>query len=52
MATEKYNLALACDVCKDRNYHFVKGKKRDVKLELNKFCKKCGKMTKHKEVKA
>jgi len=51
MATEKYNYLLACETCKSRNYHFRRGKKRDTKLELKKFCKACGKNTKHKEIK-
>ncbi len=42
---------LACSVCKDKNYIFQRGKKKDYKLEANKFCRKCGKSTAHKESK-
>ena len=40
------------EVRKNKNYYQVRGKKKEYKLELNKFCKKCGKSTKHKEGKA
>ncbi|MFA5162894.1 MAG: 50S ribosomal protein L33 [Elusimicrobiales bacterium] len=52
MATEKYKFLLACETCKNRSYTFRRGKKRETKLELQKFCKTCGKRTKHKETKA
>ncbi len=42
---------LACSVCKDKNYTFQRGKKKDYKLEVSKFCRKCGKSTAHKESK-
>ncbi len=42
---------LACSACKDKNYAFQRGKKKDYKLEVNKFCRKCGKSTAHKESK-
>jgi len=45
-------ITLACGVCKDRNYHFVRGKKRESKLELEKYCRKCRKKTAHKETKS
>ena len=53
MATnERITIALACTTCNNKNYYQVRGKKKDYKLEVNKFCKKCGKSTKHKETKA
>ena len=52
MGTDKINIALSCEVCKHHNYHFGRGTKKDFKLELKKFCKNCGKSTKHKEIKA
>ena len=53
MATnERISIALACTVCKNKNYYQVRGQKKDSKLEVNKFCKKCGKSTLHKETKA
>ncbi|MDR0486445.1 MAG: 50S ribosomal protein L33 [Elusimicrobiota bacterium] len=44
-------ITLACSECKDRNYYFDRNKKQEGKLELKKFCKKCGKRTLHKETK-
>ncbi|WP_428067164.1 50S ribosomal protein L33 [Candidatus Proelusimicrobium volucris] len=53
MATaERLTFVLSCTECKNKNYYFAKGKKKDYKVELNKFCKKCGKQTLHKEGKA
>ena len=48
---KKVSITLACDVCKNRNYHFMRGKKKEFKLELKKFCNTCGKQTAHKETK-
>ena len=43
-------VGLACTECKRRNYSTtVNKKKQSKKLELNKFCKWCGKHTLHKE---
>ncbi len=44
-------LTMGCSDCKSRNYYFQRGKKKDFKVELKKFCKPCGKMTLHKEMK-
>ena len=44
-------VTLGCTECKDKNYHFQRGKKKDFKLEVKKFCKACRKQTLHKEVK-
>ena len=53
MATaERVTYVLSCTECKNKNYYFAKGKKKDYKVEVNKFCKKCGKQTVHKESKA
>ena len=53
MATnERITIALSCTTCKNKNYYQVRCKKKDYKLEVNKFCKKCGKSTLHKETKA
>ena len=43
MANERLTFVLSCTECKNKNYYFAKGKKKDYKVELNKFCKKCGK---------
>ena len=45
-------ITLACTVCKDKNYRTEKNKRNTTeRLEMNKFCKKCGKSTTHKEKK-
>ena len=42
--------SLACTVCGLRNYSItVSSNGRDKRLEVNKFCKTCGKYTLHKE---
>ncbi|MBN1824382.1 MAG: 50S ribosomal protein L33 [Endomicrobiales bacterium] len=51
MAGERVVITLGCTVCKDRNYYFARGKKKEKKLEIKKFCPKCGKRTPHKETK-
>ena len=51
MADNRVIVTLGCTVCKDKNYHFQRGKKKDFKLELSKYCKACRKQTVHKEVK-
>ncbi|MDR0291573.1 MAG: 50S ribosomal protein L33 [Elusimicrobium sp.] len=51
-ANEKFTILLSCTQCKNKNYYFNRCKKKDFKLELNKFCKACGKKTPHKEGKA
>jgi large subunit ribosomal protein L33 len=47
-------ITLACGDCKSRNYNTTKNPKsasggQAKKLELRKFCRKCGKHTAHKE---
>lgn len=43
-------LGLICSVCKNRNYVTTRNKVNTLeKLELNKFCKHCRKVTEHKE---
>ncbi len=43
---------LTCTECLSRNYTTHRNKKTHTqRLELNKFCKKCGKHTVHKETK-
>jgi large subunit ribosomal protein L33 len=44
-------LTLGCSECKNKNYTIQRGKKKDFKLELKKFCRACHKSTLHKEVK-
>ena len=43
---------LTCTECLSRNYTTTKNKKtHNERIELKKFCKKCGKHTIHKETK-
>jgi large subunit ribosomal protein L33 len=44
-------VTLGCTACKNKNYHFQRGKKKDFKIEIKKFCRACRKQTPHKEVK-
>ncbi|MBI4058308.1 50S ribosomal protein L33 [Candidatus Gottesmanbacteria bacterium] len=47
---QRVTLALQCDVCKTNNYLTTKNKLNTKdKLEFNKWCKHCRKVTKHKE---
>jgi len=49
---DKIMTVLQCTVCKNKNYYFATNKKKEFKIELNKFCKKCKKHTLHKKIKA
>jgi large subunit ribosomal protein L33 len=52
MAKTRTIVHLGCKECGLRNYSFRVSKKRSFdKLELNKYCKKCGKHSSHKETK-
>ena len=43
-------ITLACAECKDRNYITKKNRRNNPdRIELSKFCPKCGKHTEHKE---
>ena len=45
-------VTLSCSECKTPNYRVSKNiKNKEDKLELNKFCSKCRKTTKHVETK-
>lgn len=45
-------VTLACTECKERNYATTKNKKTNTeRIEMNKFCSRCGKHTLHKETK-
>jgi len=42
--------SLACEVCGSRNYSIkISGNPKSTRLEVNKFCKHCGKYTTHRE---
>lgn len=46
------HITLACSECKERNYSTSKNKKNDPdRIEIEKFCSRCGKHTTHKETK-
>lgn len=43
-------VTMECAECKEKNYFTSKNKRNTAeKLELKKRCKRCGKVTKHKE---
>lgn len=44
-------IALACEVCKNKNYTDYKSKQIKEKLEVKKYCPNCKKHTLHKETK-
>ena len=45
-------ITMACTECKERNYATTKNKKTQTeRIEMNKFCSRCGKHTLHKETK-
>jgi len=43
--------ALACEECSSRNYYTDKSIESAERLELKKFCRRCGKHTLHRETK-
>jgi large subunit ribosomal protein L33 len=43
-------ITMACTECKDRNYITKKNRRNDPdRMELSKFCPKCGRHTSHRE---
>lgn len=52
MMKKSNRIILICEECLSRNYSTIKGKNsQSERLEIKKFCKKCGKHTLHKETK-
>jgi large subunit ribosomal protein L33 len=48
----RVKVTLACTECKQRNYNSVKNRKNNPeRVEMNKYCKFCGKHTLHRETK-
>lgn len=46
------NVTIACTECKQRNYETTKNKRNNPdRIEVQKYCKFCGKHTTHKETK-
>ena len=48
---KKDTIILRCSECKEENYTTVKNKKMTERLELKKYCPKCGRSTLHQEKK-
>jgi large subunit ribosomal protein L33 len=45
-------VTLACTECKERNYTTTKNRENDPgRVELKKYCRRCGKHTPHRESK-
>ena len=44
-------MTMSCTECKNKNYTFARGKKKEYKVEVKKFCEACEKHTLHKESK-
>jgi len=48
----RVKITLECTECKQRNYDTMKNKRNDPdRVELNKYCRFCRKMTLHRETK-
>ncbi len=51
-APKRKNITLACTECQERNYATSKNSSNNSeRIEITKFCPKCGKRTVHKETK-
>ena len=51
-AGNRERITLVCTECNEENYRTIKNKKNNTEwLELNKYCSRCNKSTKHKEKK-
>lgn len=51
-APKRKRITLACTECQERNYSTSKNTTNNAeRIEITKFCKKCGKRTVHKETK-
>ncbi|MGM8216203.1 50S ribosomal protein L33 [Bacillaceae bacterium W0354] len=44
-------IALACTVCRSRNYTTIKNSQEENRIEIKKYCKKCQDHTLHRETK-
>lgn len=47
----RVKIILICEECLSRNYSTYKNKDKKERLQVNKYCKRCGKHTLHKESK-
>ena len=51
-APKRKIITLECTECKERNYSTMKNTTNNSeRIEINKFCQRCNKRTKHKETK-
>lgn len=49
---KRLRITLACQECKERNYHTQKNRINDPdRLQVKKYCPRCNKNTVHKETK-
>jgi large subunit ribosomal protein L33 len=47
---ERQLITLACNECRERNYHTEKNRRNDPdRIELKKFCPRCRRHTEHRE---
>ncbi len=44
-------IILICEVCLSRNYSVYKNKENKERMQIKKYCKRCGTHTTHKESK-
>jgi len=44
-------IILICEVCLSRNYSLYKNKENKERMQIKKYCKRCGTHTTHKESK-
>lgn len=51
MSQKRAKVILVCEECLSRNYTTFRNYSSVERLELKKFCKKCGKHTVHRETK-
>ncbi len=52
VVSESKKVILTCTECLSRNYTTTRNRKTQTeRLELNKYCKKCGRKTLHRETK-
>jgi large subunit ribosomal protein L33 len=49
---ERITYILQCTDCKNKNYTYSRGKRKEYKVEVNNFCRACKKRTGHKEMKS
>ena len=48
---KRITFILQCVDCKNKNYTYSRGRRKEYKVEVKKFCRACAKHTSHKETK-